>query len=102
YLCVQSNLCSSICLIQYYPNHRHRHSFPTRRSSDLYHTGGTQYYQVNAHKHRMYEEFVKIEKVIREQNTIFATRQLEHSIHVLDVLEQALTSANLSIGPSIK
>ena len=67
-----------------------------------YHTGGTQYYQVNVHKHRMYEEFVKIEKVIREQNTIFATRQLEHSIHVLDVLEQALTSANLSIGPSIK
>lgn len=67
-----------------------------------YHTGGTQYYQVNLHNHRMYEEFVKIEQVIRNQNTEFALKQLEHSICVVDVLEKALSSANINIGPSIK
>lgn len=50
----------------------------------------------------MYEEFVKIEQVIRNQNTEFALKQLEHSICVVDVLEKALSSANINIGPSIK
>ncbi|PTI79619.1 NAD(P)-dependent oxidoreductase [Staphylococcus succinus] len=67
-----------------------------------YHTGGTQVFKVNQHEHRMYEEFVKITEIIQNKNYDFVRQQLEHSIHVIEVLELALDSANIKVGPSYK
>ncbi|SUM35253.1 Uncharacterised protein [Staphylococcus gallinarum] len=62
--------------------------------------GGTQLYQLNQFEHRMHEEFVKIIKMIQDKDDVLAKRQLEHSIAVVEVLESALDSANITIGPS--
>lgn len=62
--------------------------------------GGTQLYQLNQFEHRMHEEFVKIIKMINDKDDTLAKRQLEHSIAVVEVLESALESANITIGPS--
>ncbi len=62
--------------------------------------GGTQLYQLNQFEHRMHEEFVKIIKMIQNKDDVLAKRQLEHSIAVVEVLESALDSANITIGPS--
>ncbi|PHK50003.1 Gfo/Idh/MocA family protein [Staphylococcus edaphicus] len=67
-----------------------------------YNQGGTQAYQVNPYNHRMYEEFVKIAQIIKEKNFDVVAQKLEHSIHVVEVLEQALDSANIKVGPSQK
>lgn len=67
-----------------------------------YNQGGTQSYQVNPHNHRMYEEFVKIAQIIKQKNNDLAAQKLEHSIQVIEVLEQALDSANFKVGPSQK
>ena len=67
-----------------------------------YHTGGTQVFKVNQHEHRMYEEFVKITEIIQNKNYDFVRQQLEHSIHVIEVLELALDSASIKVGPSYK
>lgn len=67
-----------------------------------YNQGGTQSYQVNPHNHRMYEEFVKIAQIIKQKNNDLAAQKLEHSIQVIEVLEQALDSANIKVGPSQK
>ena len=48
----------------------------------------------------MHEEFVKIIKMIQDKDDVLAKRQLEHSIAVVEVLESALDSANITIGPS--
>ncbi|MGO3723782.1 MAG: Gfo/Idh/MocA family protein [Staphylococcus equorum] len=64
--------------------------------------GGTQSYQVNQQKHRMYEEFVKMVQIINDKNFDLAEEKLEHSIQVIEVLELALDSANIKVGPSLK
>ena len=66
-----------------------------------YNNGGTQSYQVNQHEHRMYEEFVKIAEIINEKNFDIARQKLEHSIQVSEVLELALDSAHIELGPSV-
>lgn len=50
----------------------------------------------------MYEEFVKIAQIIKQKNNDLAAQKLEHSIQVIEVLEQALDSANIKVGPSQK
>lgn len=61
---------------------------------------GTQLYQLNQFEHRMHEEFVKMIQMIRNKDYELAQAQLEHSIQVVEVLELALDSANLKVGPS--
>ncbi|HLR18903.1 MAG TPA: Gfo/Idh/MocA family oxidoreductase [Staphylococcus sp.] len=64
--------------------------------------GGTQTYQVNPHHHRMHEEFVKIVQIINDKNVEVAQKKLGHSIQVIEVLELALESAKIQVGPSQK
>ncbi|MDQ0171525.1 Gfo/Idh/MocA family protein [Paenibacillus tundrae] len=51
------------------------------------------------HAHRMYDEFVEFDRMIRELDWDTAAQMLEHSEKVMQVVEQAKQSANLVFGP---
>ncbi len=53
---------------------------------------------VNLDKHRMYQEFEKFTEVIDQKDLAFALEQLDHSLTVMQVVDQALESANLHLG----
>ncbi len=53
---------------------------------------------VNLDKHRMYQEFAKFTEVIDQKDLAFASEQLNHSLTVMQVVDQALASANLHLG----
>ncbi|WP_300122765.1 Gfo/Idh/MocA family protein [uncultured Enterococcus sp.] len=53
---------------------------------------------VNLDKHRMYQEFEKFTEVIAQKNWDFASEKLNHSLTVMQVVDQALESANLHLG----
>lgn len=53
------------------------------------------------HPHRMYDEFVEFERIIREQDLEKVTAMLKHSEKVMEVIEQAKQSANLIFGPDL-
>ena len=53
---------------------------------------------VNLDKHRMYQEFAKFTEVIDQKDLAFASKQLNHSLTVMQVVDQALASANLHLG----
>jgi ribosomal protein L32E len=48
------------------------------------------------------KDFFKIAQIIKQKNNDLAAQKLEHSIQVIEVLEQALDSANIKVGPSQK
>lgn len=52
----------------------------------------------NLDKHRMYQEFEKFTEVIDQKDLAFALEQLNHSFTVMQVVDQALESANLHLG----
>ena len=52
----------------------------------------------NLDKHRMYQEFEKVTEVIDQKDLAFALEQLNHSLTVMQVVDQALESANLHLG----
>lgn len=52
----------------------------------------------NLDKHRMYQEFEKFTEVIDQKDLAFALKQLNHSLTVMQVVDQALESANLHLG----
>ena len=52
----------------------------------------------NLDKHRMYQEFEKFTEVIDQKDLAFALEQLNHSLTVMKVVDQALESANLHLG----
>lgn len=52
----------------------------------------------NLDKHRMYQEFEKFTDVIDQKDLAFALEQLNHSLTVMQVVDQALESANLHLG----
>lgn len=52
----------------------------------------------NLDKHRMYQEFEKFTEVIDHKDLAFALEQLNHSLTVMQVVDQALESANLHLG----
>ena len=53
---------------------------------------------VNLDKHRMYQEFEKFTEVIDQKDLAFALEQLNHSLTVMQVVDQAIESANLHLG----
>ena len=53
---------------------------------------------VNLDKHRMYQEFAKFTEVIDQKDLAFASEQLNHSLTVMQVVDQALESAKLHLG----
>lgn len=52
----------------------------------------------NLDKHRMYQEFEKFTEVIDQKDLAFALEQLNHSLTVMQVVDQALERANLHLG----
>ncbi|MEY8371187.1 Gfo/Idh/MocA family oxidoreductase [Aerococcaceae bacterium 50-4] len=50
------------------------------------------------HNHRMYEEFVEFEDIIRQHDMDRVKANLTHSKAVMAVIDQALASANLQLG----
>ena len=52
----------------------------------------------NLDKHRMYQEFEKFTEVIDQKDLAFALEQLNHSLTVMQLVDQALESANLHLG----
>ncbi|MDZ5547930.1 Gfo/Idh/MocA family oxidoreductase [Enterococcus cecorum] len=52
----------------------------------------------NLDKHRMYQEFEKFTEVIDQKDLAFALEQLNLSLTVMQVVDQALESANLQLG----
>ncbi|MEX2783998.1 Gfo/Idh/MocA family protein [Streptococcus sp. H49] len=57
-----------------------------------YHKSSPQEKNNNHHPHRMYSEFKQFIKVIAEGDLTFAREQLEHSLIVMEVLEEARNS----------
>ncbi|MBW4080630.1 Gfo/Idh/MocA family protein [Paenibacillus sp. S150] len=53
------------------------------------------------HPHRMFDEFVEFERMIREQDLDKANEMLEHSGRVMSVVEQAKQSAKLVFGSDV-
>nr|WP_248629130.1 Gfo/Idh/MocA family oxidoreductase [Enterococcus cecorum] len=53
---------------------------------------------VNLDKHRMYQEFEKFTEVIDQKDLAFASEKLNHSLTVMQVVDQAIESANLHLG----
>lgn len=53
---------------------------------------------VNLDKHRMYQEFEKFTEVIDQKDLAFASEKLNHSLTVMQVVDQALESANLHLA----
>ena len=53
---------------------------------------------VNLDKHRMYQEFAKFTEVIAQKDLAFAAEKLNHSLTVMQVVDQALESAKLHLG----
>ena len=53
---------------------------------------------VNLDKHRMYQEFAKFTEVIDQKDLAFASEKLNHSLTVMQVVDQALESAKLHLG----
>ena len=53
---------------------------------------------VNLDKHRMYQEFEKFTEVIDQKDLAFAAEKLNHSLTVMQVVDQALESAKLHLG----
>lgn len=53
---------------------------------------------VNLDKHRMYQEFAKFTEVIDQKDLAFASEKLNHSLAVMQVVDQSLASANLHLG----
>ncbi|WP_251517171.1 hypothetical protein [Staphylococcus sp. Marseille-Q6910] len=77
---------------------------PTNELNEIelrYNDGGVQMFKDHQDKHRMYDEFLKITDILQHKDYTFAQQQLEHSINVMEVLELALKSANIEVGPSI-
>lgn len=52
----------------------------------------------NSHPHRMYEEFKVFDEVIKNRDTEFAKKQLDHSKIVMSIVEKALQHAGISLG----
>ena len=53
---------------------------------------------LNLAKHRMYQEFVKFNEVIAQNDLAFAFDKLAHSLVVMEIVEQALASAAIKLG----
>ncbi|MBY7736054.1 Gfo/Idh/MocA family protein [Paenibacillus polymyxa] len=51
------------------------------------------------HSHRMYDEFVEFDRIIRDNDLEKVSDMLEHSEKVMNVIEEAKQSANLVFGP---
>lgn len=51
----------------------------------------------NIYPHRMYQEFVEFERIIREHDMTAVTKRLQHSDDVMWVVQKALQSANLKL-----
>ncbi|WP_315305730.1 Gfo/Idh/MocA family oxidoreductase [Enterococcus devriesei] len=64
----------------------------------LQHKGSEQKISEKSTHHRMYDEFKKFDTVIREKNLAFAAEQLDHSLAVMKVVEEASTKAGLELG----
>ncbi|MEC0125184.1 Gfo/Idh/MocA family protein [Paenibacillus pabuli] len=54
------------------------------------------------HPHRMYDEFIEFDRIIRELDLNKTAEMLEHSERVMTVIEQAKQSASLVFGPDQK
>ena len=53
---------------------------------------------VNLDKHRMYQEFAKFTEVIDQKDLAFVAEKLNHSLTVMQVVDQAIESAKLHLG----
>lgn len=54
------------------------------------------------HPHRMYDEFVEFERIILQQDLLKVAEMLEHSEKVMNVIEQAKSSAGIRFGADVK
>ncbi|WP_407372073.1 Gfo/Idh/MocA family protein [Carnobacterium sp.] len=52
----------------------------------------------NVHTHRMYEEFIEFERIIRESDFEAMTQHLDHSELVMSVVDKGLESAGITLG----
>jgi len=75
---------------------------PTNRieSFDIYDNNKKLVEQVNhnIYPHRMYQEFVEFERIIREKDLKMVAQQLEHSQDVMWVVKKAVKSSDLKLG----
>lgn len=50
------------------------------------------------HTHRMYEEFIEFERIIRESDFETMTKHLDHSELVMSIVDKGLETAGISLG----
>ena len=62
------------------------------------HQNNSQIVDFKVHTHRMYEEFVEFERIIRESNFKTMTKQLDHSELVMSIVDKGLETAGISLG----
>lgn len=54
--------------------------------------------ELNLHPHRMYEEFLEFERIIGQLDFQASQQRLNHSLAVMAVVDQALESADITLG----
>ena len=62
------------------------------------HQNKSQIVDFKVHTHRMYEEFVEFERIIRESDFETMTKQLDHSELVMSIVDKGLETAGISLG----
>lgn len=62
------------------------------------HQNNSQIVDFKVHTHRMYEEFVEFERIIRESDFETMTKQLDHSQLVMSIVDKGLETAGISLG----
>ncbi len=68
-------------------------------SFDIYHNSDKLgHVDDKVHAHRMYEEFVEFAKIIKNHDMEKVRKALEHSDHVMKVLQMACDDAGLKLG----
>lgn len=50
------------------------------------------------HTHRMYEEFIELERIIRESDVEAMMKHLDHSEMVMSIVDKGLETAGISLG----
>ncbi|WP_188205020.1 Gfo/Idh/MocA family protein [Desemzia incerta] len=55
-------------------------------------------FDFKVHTHRMYEEFIEFERIIRESDFETMTKHLDHSELVMSIVDKGLETAGISLG----
>lgn len=102
-VCVAAKDCKAPCSINIQGDKGCLHSDSPSNTYDhfevLMNDGETERFALCGDHHRMYFELERFAEVVKGQDTEFIERQMEHSLTVMGILDQAREQAGLCIQP---